>query len=100
MADPVRVRVYHSYYGCETGCCGHVVEITTADGEEKTRFEFDHPYDRQSMSSPSAREESRQEWARKFAEETIRDRWPECIDSIDWDSMQIEVSDNWEQCHE
>ena len=33
-----RVVVYHSYYGCETGCCGHTVEL---DGQEK--FLFDHP---------------------------------------------------------
>ena len=32
--------VYHSYYGCETGCCGHTVKCD--DG--KSEFEFDHPY--------------------------------------------------------
>lgn len=39
-----KVIVYHRYYGCNTGCCGHAVQI---DGNEDTEeFEFEHPYDR------------------------------------------------------
>lgn len=34
------IIVAHRSYGCETGCCGHVVE---ADGKEVGRFFFDHP---------------------------------------------------------
>ncbi len=96
VADLVRVRVYHSGYGCDTGCCGHVVEITMPDGKEKTRFEFDHPpyYPRPSPLTSEDRDARWQAWARKLAEETIRDRWPECIESIDWASMQVEVSDD------
>lgn len=39
-----RVVVYHSYFGCETGCCGHTVELTDNLGNEKTEFYFTHPY--------------------------------------------------------
>jgi hypothetical protein len=80
----ITVRVYHSYYGCDTGCCGHRVEITPADekrdGEEREAFEFEHP--------PSG--DDLKAWAREFAEEQIRRRWPDCLDSIDWDSLDIE----------
>ena len=35
-----KVIVLHASYGCDTGCCGHVVEV---DGQEVGRFTFDHP---------------------------------------------------------
>jgi hypothetical protein len=34
----MRVVVTHRGYGCDTGCCGHAVEM--GDNEE---FVFDHP---------------------------------------------------------
>lgn len=34
-----KVIVYHAYYGCETGCCGHVVSVDGEEGE----FHFNHP---------------------------------------------------------
>jgi len=34
-----RIIVTHTSYGCDTGCCGHVVEI---DGEIAGRFAFGH----------------------------------------------------------
>lgn len=36
----MKILVLHRYYGCDTGCCGHVVEV---DGKEG-KFQFDHPY--------------------------------------------------------
>lgn len=36
----MRVVVFHSMYGCDTGCCGHTVELD--DGREW--FDFTHPY--------------------------------------------------------
>jgi hypothetical protein len=54
-----RVVVYHSSYGCDTGCCGHTVAIMPEDWNyaddsadsviwenraEKTKFHFSHPY--------------------------------------------------------
>ena len=38
-----KVIVYHRGYGCQTGCCGHAVQID--DDEDKEEFNFDHPYD-------------------------------------------------------
>lgn len=42
-ADKVKVRritVLHSYYGCDTGCCGHIIEV---DGQQHGEFKFTHP---------------------------------------------------------
>lgn len=36
-----RIVVVHRGYGCDTGCCGHVVEV---DDEQVGGFSFDHPY--------------------------------------------------------
>lgn len=84
----IKVRVYHSYYGCETGCCGHVIELE--DGiKRRSHFEFTHPYGAESIK----------DWARQQAESVIKSRWPECLDSIDWESINIEdvsdESDEW-----
>ena len=38
-----KVRVYHASYGCETGCCGHYVEISN-DKKTMEMFNFRHPY--------------------------------------------------------
>jgi hypothetical protein len=75
----MKVRVFHAGYGCETGCCGHIVEIE--DG--RRHFEFSHPYG-----------ENPQAFARELAEGIIRKEWPECIDSIDWETMTVEVIDD------
>ena len=36
----MKIVVYHQSYGCDTGCCGHVIEV---DGEVEGEFEFAHP---------------------------------------------------------
>lgn len=69
-----RVRVFHSYYGCETGCCGHVVEIV--DHDDDGVFEFAHPRDKTE--------------AVELAKSAIRQRWPECFDTIDWSTLEFE----------
>lgn len=70
----MRIKVLHAYYGCETGCCGHVVEI---DGDEiDGSFEFGHPDDVEELRS------------------YILNHVPkECHDSIDWDSIEVESMD-------
>lgn len=36
----MKIIVYHAAYGCDTGCCGHIV----ARGDVKrTEFQFTHP---------------------------------------------------------
>ena len=77
----LKVRVFHSYYGCESGCCGHVVEVE-GKGE---KFEFGCAYG----------EDDKRKWARELAEKVIKKRWPDCIESIDWDTMDCsEVSED------
>lgn len=69
----MRVVVYHAGYGCDTGCCGHVVELE--DGREK--FEFTHPY-------------SGKEDFRTWAEELVRDTFgEEHVKDLDWESCFV-----------
>lgn len=37
----MKILVLHRGYGCDTGCCGHAVEV---DGTE-VGFHFEHPED-------------------------------------------------------
>jgi hypothetical protein len=69
----MKVRVLHSYYGCDTGCCGHRIEI---DGEEvDDSFEFDH-FD--GLDDPRLK-------AYVLSKVPV-----ECHDSIDWSSLELE----------
>ncbi len=64
--------VYHGYYGCDTGCCGHVVE--SADDTSCRSFSFSHPYgeDHYEFARDLLREE--------FGEEHVGDLdWDNCI---------------------
>ncbi len=68
-----RVIVYHSGYGCGTGCCGHVVEM---DGVIRNVFRFAHPYEERS--------------ARAFAEEMVRDAFgDDHVADLDWEGCVI-----------
>jgi hypothetical protein len=41
--DPAYVYYNHSYYGCDSGCCGHRFYVADADGRVLSeRFEFTH----------------------------------------------------------
>lgn len=68
------VRVYHTHYGCETGCCGHVIEI---DGKEVGGFCFDHPYGQNHL-----------EFAKRIVEEELGG--DHCRD-LDWEHAEIET---------
>lgn len=78
-----KVRVYHSYYGCETGCCGHRIEISDNEVTEE-RFQFEHP----------RYKESDEDFARRLAEATIRYYWPQCLETIDWNTFEFEIVDD------
>jgi hypothetical protein len=68
----MKVVVYHGYYGCDTGCCGHVV---TVDGKHE-KFEFDHPWD-----------EDHKEFAVELARSVLgRDVH---FEDLDWDECLI-----------
>ncbi len=49
---------------------------------------FSHPDE-----SERKTDEGVKAWARDLAERTIQKSWPECLDSIDWDSMVIETEE-------
>lgn len=68
----MRVVVYHSYYGCDTGCCGHVIMV---DGEQRGEFTFNHP----DSDDPL-------QWAKDLVEEELG---PEHVADLDWDNCYI-----------
>lgn len=71
------VIVYHDTYGCDTGCCGHVIEI---DGATE-RFEFNHP---------NWTREGGAEDPRAFAERFVREEFgDEHVADLDWDACSI-----------
>jgi len=73
-----KVIVYHSSYGCDTGCCGHVVELTETDERERSSFEFAHPYGEDEL---------------EFAKSLVRSVYgEEHVADLDWDNCL--VSDN------
>lgn len=75
-----KVVVYHSGYGCDTGCCGHRIEITDRKSilsqrkQTERAFSFEHP----DLSDDL-------EWAKKivreeFGENHVADLdWKNCI---------------------
>ena len=70
-----KVIVYHASYGCDSGCCGHQVEV---DGVGKG-FTFDHPYD--------LRDEER---TRAWAPEIIEAKFGEDHGlDLDWENCLI-----------
>jgi hypothetical protein len=71
-----RVIVYHTTYGCDTGCCGHVVTIEDEQGNELEReFDFSHPYGGDKL-----------EYAKDLVEASFS---KEHIADLDWDSCII-----------
>lgn len=82
MSDKIKVRVYHGGYGCESGCCGHYVVLTMPDETEREEFEFDHP--------DTSETDKWGEWAVRHAQRIVKNRWPECYDSIDWEHINTE----------
>lgn len=76
------IIITHASYGCDTGCCGHVIEIRgygeNIDGDE---FEFTHPY------IPYGQPKGEPE-LRAWAEEWVREMGCDPVD-LDWESCVI-----------
>lgn len=73
----MRIIVYHSHYGCETGCCGHTVEVIddVEASNNSGMFEWEHPDN---------------EDPRAFAERLIRElHGEEHVKDLDWANCQI-----------
>lgn len=61
-----KIVVYHTTFGCDTGCCGHAVSV---DGDRKV-FEFDWPNGKDSL---------------EFAKELVADALgEEHVKDLDW----------------
>ena len=71
----MKIIVYHSYYGCDTGCCGHTVEIQDDDGKRiKEEFAFDHP------SGEDVVEFAKRLIKEEYGEDHVKDLdWEHCI---------------------
>lgn len=66
-----RIVVLHAYCGCESGCCGHIVEVS--DG--RSQFTFAHPYNGN---------------VRAFVRKVVTDRYSEKhVADIDWDNCIV-----------
>lgn len=87
----MKVIVYHSYYGCDTGCCGHIVEIFLDDdppvfdpefpGEPpdndgiRNKFTFEHP-----RSGQEFKDFAEQCIVKAFGAEHVKDLdWEHCL---------------------
>ena len=74
-----KLIVMHTGYGCDTGCCGHVIEL---DGVQQGSFDFGHPY-----SDDPAKQ-------REYAEELIREQLgEEHVKDRDWRNSQVRDCD-------
>lgn len=69
----MKIVVLHSYYGCDTGCCGHVIEVD--DDTMVDSFHFAHPNG---------------EDPRSFAESLVREHFGEDhVKDLDWENCFI-----------
>ena len=81
-----RVIVFHSTYGCETGCCGHVIEV---EGENVKRFYFSHPDSRWPGPWPApyiVTDKERIDFIRELVTEELG---KEHVADIDWDACVV-----------
>lgn len=75
-----KIIVFHRGYGCETGCCGHAIQVDGVEVEDS--FEFGHPW-------VSASDE-RGTVFRRYAEELITDKLgAEHIADLDWENCVV-----------
>ena len=72
----MRVIVYHDTYGCDTGCCGHSVELRDDSNiMVESKFTFDHPH------GQNFHEFAEDVIAKEFGEEHVKD--------LDWESCRV-----------
>jgi hypothetical protein len=76
------VTVSHRLYGCDTGCCGHVIKVD--DEEVYGSFQFDHP------PYFSGDDHDLDAAYRAFAEEMVREELGEDhVKDLDWENCYI-----------
>lgn len=79
------IVVYHSYYGCDTGCCGHRIELLIDGESQGEHFSFDHP-----PGDPPTDEQLR-EWAKELLIEEFGEE--HCAD-LDWENSNLKKVTN------
>jgi len=75
----IRVIVSHGGYGCDTGCCGHFVELEET-GERVGGFDFSHPGYRDDF----------EQWARELAQDAVTERFgADHVADLDWENSRV-----------
>ncbi len=82
----MKVIVYHRPYGCDTGCCGHVVEIQYENGESEESFQFKHAGYQFGGKIEEPLEFAKRLVTEEFGVEHVKD--------LDWDNCNISNGDN------
>lgn len=75
----MKIRVLHTHHGCDTGCCGHIIEVDddqNRDWSEHCQFELDHP----------GYKEDHLEYAKRFISEKFG---AEHVVDLDWENSTV-----------
>lgn len=76
--------VYHQSYGCDTGCCGHVITVENDDGSYvDSDWTFYHCYGK-TYGAPT--DEEKRAWAEKLLIEAFGG---EHVADLDWENCLI-----------
>jgi len=67
-----KIIVYHTFYGCDTGCCGHEISID----DHRVHFDFDHPSSKEDVVK----------WAKNLLVEELGE---EHLKDVDWENSLI-----------
>ena len=65
-----KILVMHEGYGCETGCCGHVIYVG-----DTHRFHFTHPYGEDHLT-----------WAKELIASEVGE---EHVADLDWENCVV-----------
>ncbi len=79
-----KVVVFHAYYGCDTGCCGHAVEM-----DDTERFVFTHP-DFHGPGWARLKGEALEKTTREFVKDLVTQEFgAKHVADIDWDDVMV-----------
>jgi hypothetical protein len=82
----MKIIVYHTSYGCDTGCCGHIIgayeterDLDQVERGERGKFDSDHPYDGENP--------------RVWAEQLVREEFgEEHVADLDWENCVVSTN--------
>lgn len=80
-----RIVVYHRGFGCETGCCGHVIATVPDDAVIEDRWDLDD-YDGEFTFSHPYRDENLKQWARNLIRDELGE---EHVKDLDWENSWV-----------